>query len=143
MRRTLALNLPLLVKEDFLMEPDAAKMVGQATQQIITRGSYLTESGTEHEISADLALARAQTITYAPDLPIPPGKAKYTQASTASNLATSSLGSPGLMVGPPSSASNTPMMDTTGGKSSEASEERSAGRRQGPQMAVQLSADNR
>ena len=82
MRRTLALNLPLLVKEDFLMEPDAAKMVGQATQQIITRGSYLTESGTEHEISADLAFARAQTITYAPDLPIPPGKAKYTQAMT-------------------------------------------------------------
>jgi uncharacterized protein (TIGR02452 family) len=82
MRRTLALNLPLLVKEDLLMEPDAAKMVGQATQQIITRGSYLTESGTEHEISADLALARAQTITYAPDLPIPPGKAKYTQAMT-------------------------------------------------------------
>jgi hypothetical protein len=82
MRRTLALNLPLLVKEDFLMDPDAAKMVGQATQQIITRGSYLTESGTEHEISADLALARAQTITYAPDLPIPPGKAKYTQAMT-------------------------------------------------------------
>jgi hypothetical protein len=30
------------------MDIDAAEMVGRATQQIITRGSYITEAGTEH-----------------------------------------------------------------------------------------------
>ena len=82
MRRTLSLNLPHLSKEDFLMEIDAARMVGQATQQIITRGSYITESGTEHDIREALAKANAQTTTHLPNVDIPSSKAKYTQAMT-------------------------------------------------------------
>ena len=81
-----------------------------------------------------------------------------------------SLGFRGHMVGPPSSASDIPMMNTMGGKSNESSSERSTGQQQGssserstgqqqgpqttsseryagqpqvPQMAVQLSADIR
>ncbi|NBU64213.1 MAG: TIGR02452 family protein [Chloroflexia bacterium] len=82
MRRTLSLNLPVLAQDEFLMELNAAKMVGQATQQIILRGSYLTELGQEHDISAALAHASAQRITYMPDTQIPISKAKYSQAVT-------------------------------------------------------------
>ena len=82
MRRTLSLSLPILAKEDFLMDIDAAKMVGRATQQIITRGSYITEAGTEHDIQAALDQAHAQSVTFQPDAVIPIAKAKYSHAMT-------------------------------------------------------------
>jgi uncharacterized protein (TIGR02452 family) len=82
MRRTLALSLPVLTKEDFLMDIDAAEMVGRATQQIITRGSYITEAGTEHNIQELLHQAHAQMVTFRPDTAIPQGPAKYSQAMT-------------------------------------------------------------
>ncbi len=82
MRRTLSLSLPVLAKEDFLMDIDAAKMVGRATQQIITRGSYITEAGTEHDIQNALNHAYSQTVTFRPDAEIPIAKAKYSQAMT-------------------------------------------------------------
>jgi uncharacterized protein (TIGR02452 family) len=82
MRRTLSLSLPALAKEDFLMDIDAAEMVGRATQQIITRGSYITEAGTEHDIQESLRQAHAQMVTFRPDTAIPQGPAKYSQAMT-------------------------------------------------------------
>ena len=82
MRRKLALSLPVLTKEDFLMDIDAAEMVGRATQQIITRGSYITEAGTEHDIQESLHQAHAQMVTFRPDTVIPQGTAKYSQAMT-------------------------------------------------------------
>ncbi len=82
MRRTLSLSLPVLTKEDFLMDIDAAEMVGRATQQIITRGSYITEAGTEHDIQESLHQAHAQMVTFRPDAVIPQGPAKYSQAMT-------------------------------------------------------------
>ena len=82
MRRTLTLSLPVLTKEDFLMDIDAAEMVGRATQQIITRGSYITEAGTEHDIQESLHQAQAQMVTFRPDTAIPQGTAKYSQAMT-------------------------------------------------------------
>jgi len=82
MRRTLSLSLPMLTKEDFLMDIDAAEMVGRATQQIITRGSYITEAGIEHDIQESLHQANAQMVTFRPDAVIPQGTAKYSQAMT-------------------------------------------------------------
>lgn len=82
MQRALSLNLPALSKDEFMLKRHAAIMVGRATQQIVERGNYMTESGSEHDITAQLASAQLRTNAYDAAYQFVPPRAKYTQALT-------------------------------------------------------------
>ncbi|MEY2844661.1 MAG: hypothetical protein RL076_207 [Chloroflexota bacterium] len=82
MQRVLNLQLPAVTKEEFVIKRNAAVMIARATKQIVERGNYTTESGSEHDIRAQLDLARAQTVVFSPMQAIPAPREKYKQLVT-------------------------------------------------------------
>lgn len=81
MQRVLNLQLPTITKDEFVIKRSAAIMISRATQQITTRGSYITESGAEQDIKASITTAQTRTATFQSNTFVPP-KAKYAQLVT-------------------------------------------------------------
>jgi len=79
MQRVLNLQLPEVTKEEFVIKRNAAVMIARATQQILKRGTYTTESGSEHDIRVLIDSARTQTVIYPPALVMPRPREKYKQ----------------------------------------------------------------